>query len=119
MLCWPNKRLWAERDQPLTTTTFIWPTDIRVCNAFELSQISDEKERMLYANVAAEKLLGFSREDKDAGLWDEGDESGGNGDSATVVSGRASQCLDQEGVYCGEKSGECLNAGGSHKTKKP
>ena len=38
---------------------------------------------MLYANVAAEKLLGFSREDKDAGLWDEGDESGGNGDSAT------------------------------------
>ena len=88
-LCWPNKRLWAERDQPLTTTTFIWPTDNRVCNAFELSQISDEKDRMLYANVAAEKLLGFSREDKDAGLWDEGDESGGNGDSATVVSGWA------------------------------
>ena len=64
---------------------------VRVCkivsNAFELSQISDEKDRMLYANVAAEKLLGFSREDKDAALWDEGDESGGNGDSATVVSG--------------------------------
>ena len=74
---------------------------------------------MLYANVAAEKLLGFSREDKDAGLWDEGDESGGNGDSATVVSGWASQCLDQEGVYCGEKRGESLNTAGSHKTKKP
>ena len=46
---------------------------------------------MLYANVAAEKLLGFSREEKDAALWDEnghvtGDESGGIGDSATVVS---------------------------------
>ena len=61
------------------------------CNAFELSQISDEKEHMLYANVAAEKLLGFSREDEDAALWDEGghatgDESGGICDSAAVVS---------------------------------
>ena len=88
MLCWPNKRLWAERDQPLTT--FIWPTDNRVCNAFELSQISDEKDRMLYANVAAEKLLGFSREDKDAALWDEGGHGTGDesGDSASVVSER-------------------------------
>ena len=87
----------------------------------DLAQISDEKDRMLYSNVAAEKLLGFSREDKDAGLWDEGDESGSNGDSATVVSGRGGRLnvsLDQEGVYCGEKSGESLNAG-SHKTKKP
>lgn len=47
---------------------------------------------MLYANVAAEKLLGFSREEKVAALWDENnghvtaDESGGIGDSATVVS---------------------------------
>ena len=57
------------------------------CNAFELSQISDEKEHMLYANVAAEKLLGFSREDEDAALWDAtGDESGGICDSAAVVS---------------------------------
>ena len=60
-----------------------------------MSQISDENDQMLYANHAAEKLLGFSREDRDAALWDEGglttgDESGGgNGDSTAAVSDRA------------------------------
>ena len=58
-----------------------------------MSQISDDNDHMLYANHAAEKLLGFSREDRDAALWDEGgghttgDESGGggNGDSTTAA----------------------------------
>ena len=60
-----------------------------------MSQISDENDHMLYANHAAEKLLGFSREDRDAALWDEGghttgDESGGGiGDSTSAVSGRS------------------------------
>ena len=60
-----------------------------------MSQISDENDHMLYANHAAEKLLGFSREDRDAALWDEGghttgDESGGGiGDSTAAVSGRS------------------------------
>ena len=57
---------------------------------------------MLYANVAAEKLLGFSRADKDAALWDgdnggqlaaaaaadyEPGSGGNNGESTAVVSG--------------------------------
>ena len=61
-----------------------------------MSQISDENDHMLYANHAAEKLLGFSREDRDAALWDEGghtagDESGGCniGDSNAAGSSRA------------------------------
>ena len=68
-----------------------------------MSQISDENDHMLYANHAAEKLLGFSREDRDASLWDEGgqttgDESGGGvGDSAAAVSGR-SRHVNEAGI---------------------
>ena len=58
-----------------------------------MSQISDENDHMLYANHAAEKLLGFSREDRDAALWDEGghttggESGGGIDDSTAAVSG--------------------------------
>jgi PAS domain-containing protein len=55
----------------------------------DVVQITDEQDRMLYANVAAEKLLGFPRDETNVNPWPGGgehDSGGGGGGEETTVS---------------------------------